>query len=115
MKPIGTGSIYAQILKEGKLTVGWTGFPVPDYGVPEYISAYLGYVRSISQMIFDGEKLLLHCAGGIGRTGMTGILLLRYLGLSSEEAVESIQNAGSRPDTQEQWDLCKSHFAESSD
>lgn len=102
--------VYASVLKEGTLTVGWVGFPIPDFGTPEYPKAFSGFVGTLAKILSGGNTLLLHCAGGVGRTGMTGILLLRYLGMVTEDACQAIRNARSEPDTGKQYTLCSSEI-----
>lgn len=96
---------YAQALRDGDGSVSWTGYAIPDFGIPDYPSAYLGLVRTLAKQVSAGEKVLLHCAGGVGRTGMTGILLLRYLGMPTQEAESAVSDAGSGPETDAQREL----------
>jgi len=52
--------------------------------------------------------VLIHCAGGIGRTGMVATLLLVHLGYPVMESLYIIKNAGSSAETDEQKDfLCQ--------
>ena len=48
-------------------------------------------------MTNNKEKVLVHCAAGIHRTGITGYTLLRWSGLSQEKAMDTIK--GIREDT----------------
>ena len=85
---------------------------IPDFGIPvdtehpESTQQYYQMIWNHTKSIEEGDNVLLHCAGGVGRTGMTAILLLRCLGLSSLEASNLIEQAGSGPETDEQINFC---------
>ena len=50
----------------------------------------------------ENVSTLIHYAGGIGRTGIFAVMLLKTLGFSFEEALKITNDAGSDPATQEQ-------------
>ena len=43
----------------------------------------------------DGESIVLHCKGGLGRTGMVAARLLVELGCMPEEAIVAVRQARS--------------------
>ncbi len=56
----------------------WYHFPVPDFGVPglrehENLGAV---ITEFHQLLDRGERLLIHCRSGLGRSGMMAALLL---------------------------------------
>ena len=51
-------------------------------------SSLLEYLRS-------GEKIAIHCKGGLGRSGTIAALLLSHLGFSTEKSIELVRK--SRP------------------
>ena len=69
---------------------------VPDQSVPtseemKRITAYL------HQRIKKKEKTLVHCVGGLGRTGtVVACYLKEYEGFNSEEAIETVRESRSR-------------------
>lgn len=81
---------------------------IPDYGVPEQAVEILQAVESMKQVLIRGESVVIHCAAGVGRTGMVAVLLLTRLGLSLPTATRAIERAGSAPETQEQWNFLES-------
>jgi protein-tyrosine phosphatase len=51
-----------------------------------------GILNAIDQRLQAGQKVYVHCIGGIGRTGITvGCYLARH-GLSGEEALLELEN-----------------------
>lgn len=76
--------------------------PIPDLGVPHDIDTYRETVGATSERLKDGETVLIHCAAGIGRTGMTAIGVLCALGMDAQTACARVEAAGSGPETEEQ-------------
>ena len=75
--------------------------PIADYGVPDaavlqdWNAALPGLVAQLQQP----GQVLVHCAGGFGRTGMVVAMLLKALGEESEEAMARVRSV--RPGTVE--------------
>ncbi len=90
-------------------TLGMTfiTYPIKDYALPVSEPSYLTFVRELWQLIHHGEQVLVHCYGGIGRSGMVVAGILIYDGLTPDEAFDyaSDKRKHSVPDTaeQKQW------------
>jgi hypothetical protein len=67
-------------------------WPVPDMQAPP-ADAMLVFVDDLVGRLRRGEALLIHCAGGIGRTGTTAICVLIRLGLDRHEAERLVAQA----------------------
>lgn len=68
--------------------------PIKDMNVPESQAAVLELVQKINQRINHGQNVLIHCAGGVGRTGIIASSLLIYRrGISADEAIAIIQDS----------------------
>ena len=83
--------------------------PVPDFEVPQsdtQLSSYESALRESVDHLGNGN-LLIHCAGGVGRTGTFAIILLRMLGYSFREAKRMVLKAESKPENDDQWDFCE--------
>ena len=76
--------------------------PVPDGGVPEDEAGFRAAISELAERLRRGERVLVHCAAGIGRTGMAAACLLRALGLDAEEALSRVAEAGSFPENSAQ-------------
>uniref|UniRef100_UPI003F491158 tyrosine-protein phosphatase n=1 Tax=Nonomuraea sp. CA-252377 TaxID=3240003 RepID=UPI003F491158 len=45
----------------------------------------------LSSLLRDGGHVLIHCSAGIHRTGMFAYALLRFTGMTSEDAAPSLE------------------------
>ena len=79
----------------------WHHLPIRDVDVPderfERRWAYSGHV--LRQKLKSGERILLHCRGGLGRTGMVAARLAIEFGAAPEEALRRVRDT--RPGTVE--------------
>jgi len=89
---------YAKAIEAGSLPFDWISFPIRDFYVPEDRDAYLRLVKETARNIAGGESVLVHCAAGIGRTGMFAASVLLALGLDKSDAVAHVRSAGSEPE-----------------
>lgn len=96
---------YAKVLKDGSLPWNTEFFPIEDYGNPVDSDAFLSFCLMQAAYLARGERILIHCGAGVGRTSTCGGTILMIIGYSCREALEVLLNLGSRPDTEEQRDL----------
>lgn len=96
---------YARLLSNGGTPWRQVMFPIIDFGVPDDRRRYLSFVVQIAQSLRAGDYVLVHCAAGIGRTGLLATSLLIALGMSVDAAQEMVHTAGSYPERPEQIDL----------
>ncbi len=91
-----------------KLGIEFQRFAIPDYGVPDLTDLKM-LTRQLHTEIIQGTNLLVHCRGGIGRTGLVCCCLLIATGLSASEAVAIIteKRGCSVPETPAQCDLIR--------
>lgn len=73
--------------------------PVPDFGAPAEAAAFDAFITGLSGALRNGETVVIHCAAGIGRTGMAAQRVLRALGLAPDEAAARVRAAGAQPET----------------
>ena len=73
----------------------WHHLPIPDVKVPderfERLWTYSGHV--LRGKLRSGEKIVLHCRGGLGRTGMIAAGLAIELGVPPDEALRGVREA----------------------
>ena len=85
--------------------------PVPDFGIPvddRMLSDYHITLIKASEHLKVGN-ILVHCTGGIGRTGTFSVILLRIIGYTLDEALQMTRNHGSGPESSEQKDFCRNY------
>jgi atypical dual specificity phosphatase len=96
---------YLEAIHRGTIPARIWQHEIPDYGVPEKPFEILQTVESMKQVLIRGESVVIHCAAGIGRTGMVATALLVRMGFSQSVARRTIEQAGSTPETEEQWNF----------
>ena len=84
----GLGTMAAESMKYFHL-------PIRDGDVPgpEFEQAWASAGAQLRQRLRGGEKILIHCKGGLGRTGLVAARLLVELGLDPEDAVRRVRRA----------------------
>ena len=100
---------YYQAIKSESIPCFKLDFPIPDYGIPSDFKLFAECVQTVAQRIHSGDNVLLHCAGGIGRTGTFAVCLLHCFGFKQEIAVKIIDKAGSYAERPEQRNLLMWH------
>ncbi len=69
----------------------WHHLPIPDMGVPGADFARRLADAGVLETLRRGERVLLHCAAGLGRTGMLAAKLLVALGVPADEAISQVR------------------------
>lgn len=93
---------YARALEAGDLPWEWLGFPVADFSVPTDRDGFLRLARDLAARLQAGERVLIHCAAGIGRTGLLAVCVLMVLGMECEVALDAVRGAGAGSEAPEQ-------------
>lgn len=66
--------------------------PIRDQGVPAFEEMNL-MVRWMSAALDAGQNVVLHCMGGLGRTGTVAACMLAARGVSPEDAIAAVRRA----------------------
>lgn len=90
---------YKNALKTEEYTWRQRMYSVPNFGAPSDKQGFFEFTGDLARELLSGKKLLIHCGGGIGRTGMLAVALLMSLGVEAEEAKETVASAHSAPET----------------
>jgi hypothetical protein len=74
--------------------IEWLHLPIADYSIPTAIfeQQWLTQGRAIRDKLRDGEDLLVHCKGGLGRAGMIAARLLVELGMDADQAIHAVRH-----------------------
>ena len=96
---------YARALEAGIVPCSVLRFEIPDRGAPEDRRAFWTLAGNVAQRLQLGEAVLIHCAGGVGRTATFAICVLLALGESASSARNVVSRAGSTVETAPQSNL----------
>jgi protein-tyrosine phosphatase len=96
---------YHSAIAQGTLPFRWLNLPMPNFGGPDDPQLFRREVGRIADQLRGGDAVMLHCAAGLGRTGTTAACVLKALGLTEQEALERVRDAGSNPENARQSGL----------
>ena len=84
-----------------KSNLKWLHIPIADGAVPDnrFDDAWWRVAPTVLQYLRNGCKIVVHCRGGLGRTGLVVCLLLVEMDESPEQALKLVRAA--RPGTVE--------------
>ena len=83
----------------------WIHLPIRDVSIPDhrFEQHWPAISRRLAVRLESGESLVIHCRGGLGRTGLVAGLLLVQAGLMPEQALDAVRAARPRAvETREQ-------------
>ncbi|NNE87293.1 MAG: protein phosphatase [Silicimonas sp.] len=77
--------------------VHWAHLPVPDFGAPpeEIAKAWQGVSVRAHKVLKNSGRVLAHCYGGCGRSGMALLRLMTEAGEAPEAALERLRQVRS--------------------
>lgn len=86
----------------------WLHLPIIDFGVPEAIdnSLWQEALGQLQGVLSTGGRVLIHCKGGIGRSGMLVLKLLCLQGETGEAAlkrIRAVRTGAVETDDQYKW------------
>lgn len=69
--------------------------PIKDGSFPDskWERRWLTYGNQVHKLLDTGGQLFIHCAGGLGRSGLVASIILIEFGLSSTEAIAKVRKA----------------------
>ena len=77
----------------------WLQAPITDMATPgaASLAAWHAQGPALLQALNSGQRVLVHCAAGLGRTGMLVAKLLVLHGVSADEAIDQVRRARPGP------------------
>ncbi len=96
---------YAQALEAGAVPCAVMAFEIREGNAPEDRAAFWALANDVAKRLRCGEAVLIHCAGGVGRTAMLAVSVLLALGQPIAEAEGTISRAGSIVETLAQMEM----------
>lgn len=103
MDELGAAGLQARLADAG---IAWRHFPIADYGVPapEAEPRWLVLAAELHAALEAGQGVLVHCRGGLGRSGMAAARLLAERGASDPVArVRAARPGAVETAPQERW------------
>ena len=90
MEDLGASNFISLIEKE---KIPWLHFPIKDFGIVDQQQEFLWEPTSknIHQKINTGGRILVHCRGGCGRSGMIVLRIMIEFGEDPREALERLR------------------------
>ena len=98
-------SKYADALETGTVPCSVLTFEIREGGVPADRDRFWALANDLANRLRSGEALLIHCAGGVGRTAMLAVSVLLALGEPIVEAESAVSRAGSIVETMPQIEM----------
>jgi protein-tyrosine phosphatase len=73
----------------------WHNLPIQDKNAPDqdWLKNWLSVREQIRTQLNNGEKIMIHCEGGFGRTGTVAAMILMDFGYSVTDAIIECRKA----------------------
>lgn len=77
----------------GRRGIEWLHMPITDVSAPDerFAKAWRQHGARLIDRVRAGDRVLVHCKGGLGRAGTVAALMLVELGTRPEEAIRSVR------------------------
>ena len=96
LKMLGISNLPSLLVSRG---IEWHHLPIRDVDIPDnhFELKWRENGQRIKSILFGGGRVLLHCRGGIGRTGTIAAKLLVEFGFKPSDAIDLVRST--RPGT----------------
>lgn len=87
---VGVGALGSMVETLG---MRWIHLPIPDKQAPQeaFTFAWTATGTQIHSCLRSGGKILIHCMGGIGRTGTIAAQILMEQGIPTDHAISEVR------------------------
>jgi protein tyrosine phosphatase len=89
---------YAEAIKSKSLPCGLIHVPIGIGGVPEDTAPFLNRARDAAEKLKTGSNFLVHCKGGVGRTGTMASCIVAAL----NQPLSLVADAGGKAESEQQ-------------
>jgi len=81
--------------KTQALGINWFHLPIVDVSIPgqTFEDEWETKGENLRSILRDGGRIVLHCRGGLGRTGLIAARLLVEFGMYPKEAIQRVRDA----------------------
>lgn len=92
VEAVGLDRLSFEVRRRG---IGWLNLPIRDHGLPgpEFERDYGRVSARLAQALGGGNRVLVHCFGGLGRTGLFAARLLIEAGMAPDRAIAKVRTA----------------------
>lgn len=73
--------------------IPWHPFPIEDFGIPPAGADWESLSKAAADIFENGGTVLIHCRGGLGRSGMVALRLMIEAGEDPDEAFARLRAA----------------------
>jgi ADP-ribosyl-[dinitrogen reductase] hydrolase len=89
---LGVSDLPRKVRKTG---MQWFFLPIVDFSVPDrdFESKWQTAGGELRRILRDGGRIVIHCRGGLGRTGTIAARLLVEFGMAPKEAIRAVRKA----------------------
>ena len=86
----GAAGLWRDLVDAG---TRWEHLPLSDFGVPDdaFEEAWPEVSTGIRRALSGGGRILIHCRGGCGRSGMVALRLMIEIGEGGEDALKRLR------------------------
>ncbi len=99
-------------IRAKEMGIEWLHLPIQDVSTPgkEFMEDWPKHSLYIRKLLLQKKNVVIHCRGGIGRTGLVAVMLLVDMGMNPGKALDLVRTVRSHAvETPKQEDFCLSY------